>query len=365
MIRFDPQPSRAELPERMPSPFVLPPHPLAMRAAEALKRDLSGLDLATLDRPGAGKMFGVLVVADTAGQLGYLQAFSGMLEGRWEVAGFAPPTFDAQAKDAFWPAFEAQLDEDDLREEELERRLSEAGDDALRDQLAALRAERADRSRRNWIKVTDTYRLTNARAEVRTVTELFSPLPPPGAAGDCAGPKLLAEAYRRGLKPIAFAEFWWGAPSTDGVRTAGVFAPACDRRCRVVLPFMLEGVEVEAMPPPSEEEDRIEILFEDEWLLVAWKPVGLPSKPGGRGRDSLLSRIRRTVPTAGLAFALEADRSGLVVVAKDSDSLATLQRSFGTGASAITAARVSLVHPRSAERLELSCPEFLTTPTGE
>ena len=93
---FDPQPALDELPRRVPSPFATPPHPLALRASRELARTVPAL--------AEGKMFGVLVVRDRGGRVGYLRAFSGMLDGRWDVPGFVGPAFDAAARDAFWPA---------------------------------------------------------------------------------------------------------------------------------------------------------------------------------------------------------------------------------------------------------------------
>src|SRR5689334_13714678 len=108
---FDPQPSSpdrsrgAGLPDRVPSPFAMPPHPLALRAIEQLRRDASRFDQLASD----GKMFGVLVVADADGRIGFLRAFSGMLGGTWFVDGYAPPVFDYAARESFWPAGEAEL----------------------------------------------------------------------------------------------------------------------------------------------------------------------------------------------------------------------------------------------------------------
>ena len=96
---FEPPPQASELPVRMPSPFAVPPHPLALRAIREL--EIAGLN--------EGKMFGVLVVRDAEGRFGYLCAFSGMLEGSWDRAGFVGPVFDVAARDAFWPAGEAEL----------------------------------------------------------------------------------------------------------------------------------------------------------------------------------------------------------------------------------------------------------------
>ena len=116
------------LPARFPSPFAVPPHPIARHAAEFLVADLRagrlGVDARHLDAPASdtdpsagGKMFGVLVVRAPDGRLGYLRAFSGMLAGAWSVPGFVPPLFDTAARDAMWPAGQAAL-----RKHELELR---------------------------------------------------------------------------------------------------------------------------------------------------------------------------------------------------------------------------------------------------
>ncbi|MFL5345474.1 MAG: RluA family pseudouridine synthase, partial [Hyalangium sp.] len=139
---FDPQPAPSEVPARLASPFAPgPPHSLARRAAEELQQRLrrgelaDGLDLGDLDKPGRGKMFGVLVVAGPDGRVGYLRGFSGMIEGRWRVGGFAPPLFDLEARDAFWPAVEAELHALDDRHAEL---LQGAEPVALRARLSEL-----------------------------------------------------------------------------------------------------------------------------------------------------------------------------------------------------------------------------------
>ncbi|HEY4058807.1 MAG TPA: RluA family pseudouridine synthase [Kofleriaceae bacterium] len=104
-----------EVPSRFPSPFAMPPAPVAKRAARELVAALPsmGVDVAALHAEGGGKMFGVLVVRDAAGKLGYLRAFSGML-GEWQRGGFAPPLFDTAARDAMWPAGQAVLREHEV-----------------------------------------------------------------------------------------------------------------------------------------------------------------------------------------------------------------------------------------------------------
>ncbi|HEY0254816.1 MAG TPA: hypothetical protein VGC41_24990, partial [Kofleriaceae bacterium] len=88
-----------EAPDVMPSPFAVPAHPIALAAIARLPEPLLR----------EGKMFGVLVVRDRDGRVGFCKAFSGMLEGSWHREGFVGPAFDEAARDAFWPAGEAGL----------------------------------------------------------------------------------------------------------------------------------------------------------------------------------------------------------------------------------------------------------------
>jgi tRNA pseudouridine32 synthase/23S rRNA pseudouridine746 synthase len=93
--------SGLEAPARFPSPFDdTGPHALARRAAEPLLARLRagtiapGVSTDVLRRAEGGKMFGVLVVRTTRGDLGALHAISGQLDRAWEVPGFVPPAFD-------------------------------------------------------------------------------------------------------------------------------------------------------------------------------------------------------------------------------------------------------------------------------
>jgi tRNA pseudouridine32 synthase/23S rRNA pseudouridine746 synthase len=327
---FEPGPAPGELPARLASPFAGgPPHPLARRAAEALQARLRrgdiapGIDAGVLEVPGGGKMFGVLVVAAEDGRIGYLQAFSGMLGGRWHVEGFAPPLFDPAERDTFWPEGQAELRALELRHAD------------PREGRAEVEHLRAERSRQLWRRLTDSYVLPNARGARQSLTSLFEPEAPPGGAGDCAAPKLFAWAYRHRLRPLALAEFWWGA----GERLAGGYYPACQGKCGKVLPYMLEGLDVEPPPPGSTgpvplAEPRC--VFEDAWLLVVDKPPGLPSAPGrhARQRDSVLVRFEARAAegaTLAVVHALDTEASGLVLLAKDAETLAALRRQLARG----------------------------------
>jgi len=369
------------LPARMPSPFGAP-HALAVRAAQLVRAEVGALGL---ERDG--KMFGVLVVRDGA-RVGFLRAFSGMIGGQWQLPGFAPPVFDRAARDAFWIAGERELDaladelaqldtridpargavaEHDARADALrathrerrdhrhalrattadrhaldqqsrhdgaERRALAAAREPLVASLAELERmrrglvdDRAARSREMLRRIFATYRLANARGEVRALTELFAPAEPPGGAGDCAAPKLLAHAYALGLAPIALAEFWIGAPA--GGRRDGDFYPPCRGKCGPVLGHMLAGLDVDDAPRfASDPEAALEHVYEDAWLVVVAKPAGLLSVPGKAGRDSVLVRLRGQHPALTLVHRLDLDTSGLLVAAKDPHTHTALQAQF-------------------------------------
>jgi tRNA pseudouridine32 synthase/23S rRNA pseudouridine746 synthase len=405
---FDPQPVPGSVPARMPSPFAAgTPHPLAVRAADALRAELASGLAERLGLARDGKMFGVLVVADRAGRIGWLRGFSGMVDRTWALPGFVPPAFDLAARDAFWIGGEAGLDElaariaaIDVRLEPMRRELATvlARQSAERDQMralhrdarsaralgraatgdaaalavfdrqsnqhtsardhqkvqhraeraaleepiaalvqerAALDGERAARSRVLLVRIHDTYLLADARGERRALRDLFAPNEPPGGAGDCAAPKLLAYAYAHDLRPLALAEMWCGAPPPTGDRRDGVFYPACRGKCGPILGHMLAGLDAEAAPTFGE--DAVDpaapsTLFEDAWLAVVAKPVGLLSVPGRSSRaDSVLARLRLRYPDATgpvLVHRLDLDTSGVMLAARDQATYAALQRQF-------------------------------------
>jgi len=185
-------------------------------------------------------------------------------------------------------------------------------------------------------RIHDTYEVPNARGERRLLRALFPHGEPPSGAADCAAPKLLAHAQALGLRPLALAEFWWGAPPPSGGRVSGAFYPACRDKCGPLLPFMLEGLNVAPprafAPPPSPTHD-LRVLFEDASLVIIDKPHGLLSVPGREASltDSVLTRMRARYPRATgplLVHRLDLDTSGLLVAALDLRTHAALQRQF-------------------------------------
>jgi len=98
------------LPTKFTFPFYYEPHALAKLATIELQAYLnakSGWDAkfgllteSTVD--AIGKMFGVLVVKDEKGQLGYLSAVSGKLFDSNEHSAFVPPVYDKVVVDSFF-----------------------------------------------------------------------------------------------------------------------------------------------------------------------------------------------------------------------------------------------------------------------
>jgi len=108
-ISFGTEFQEFSLPERFTFPFYYDVHPLAQHAVSLLQQRLEiedfghdfGLD--RQERLGAiGKMFGVLVVQNAAGELGYLAAFSGKLGNSNAHEGFVPPVFDLLETQGFF-----------------------------------------------------------------------------------------------------------------------------------------------------------------------------------------------------------------------------------------------------------------------
>ncbi|MDG1752461.1 MAG: RluA family pseudouridine synthase [Thalassotalea sp.] len=128
------------LPERFTFPFYYQPHSLALIAAKELQQHLnnqcewqhdfgypanqSSPSQTTNNQSSVnqanngdviGKMFGVLVVKNSCGELGYLSAFSGKIANQNILPHFVPPVFDMLQKDSFF--LEKQLVINDISQQ--------------------------------------------------------------------------------------------------------------------------------------------------------------------------------------------------------------------------------------------------------
>ena len=107
------------LPQRLNDPLDYLPHPLCKAAAAEVFRYLHAQTgwAAELE---AGKMFGVLIVRDNGGRIGFLAAFSGNLDCRNDHDYFVPPVYDMLEPDGFFRRGEARISAINRRIAELE-----------------------------------------------------------------------------------------------------------------------------------------------------------------------------------------------------------------------------------------------------
>ncbi|MGX7653781.1 RluA family pseudouridine synthase [Shewanella putrefaciens] len=419
------------LPQRFTFPFYYEPHPLCVIAANELQHHLEtqndwqhnfGL---TGELTGAiGKMFGVLLVQDPQGEVGYLSAFSGKLAEQNHWPRFVPPVFDMLAKDNFfhaenlqinqineqllalenhpdiprlsselnaeqaqaqaklaahrqviidgrqsrkaqrhqlavqWAAnptdetlrenavTEAKLSQESINEKNQLRDIKHYWDERinavsqaltqLTDKRDALRLQRKQLSAALQQKLFEQYRFLNIRGAEKSLNGIFKgtvELTPPAGSGECAAPKLLHYAFKHGLKPLAIAEFWWGAPPKSEIRQHKQFYPACLRKCQPILGHMLDGLVVDDNPllmNPAEGK-TLSILYQDEAMAIVNKPAEFLSVPGKEIEDSVYSRMRQTFPNATgplIVHRLDMSTSGLMVIALTKDAHKQLQKQF-------------------------------------
>ncbi|MCM1078408.1 MAG: RluA family pseudouridine synthase [Bacteroidales bacterium] len=399
---FFPLDTRHALPDKLNCPFYYRPHPLCMHAATAVQEEIRRMTVWNSD-VGTGKMFGVLVVSDGAGNTGYLRAYSGQVFGRADWHGWVPAVFDYLQPDGYFSVHEAEISalnaeiaglESSPRhlldcaalakaKEEGERRIAayrefmadsklrraarrasgENGEALNREsqfQKAELRRmkfsvkeslrpleetvaaydlrlaerkllrKRLSDSLQRWL--FDRFVMLNGRGERRSLTEIFSATPvgvPPSGTGECCAPKLLQHAFLHGYRPLAIAEFWWGESPVGEIRRHGEYYPACQGKCKPVLDFMLQGVEVEENPLLLQE-DRTElpVVFEDRWLLAVDKPAGMLSVPGKGRRLSAQDILSSDSVPVYACHRLDMQTSGILLFAKTEEMQRTVQGMF-------------------------------------
>ena len=408
------------LPKKFTFPFYYDPHPLCLLAAEELQQYLKtqvewhhpfGIEG---DKKGAiGKMFGVLLVKNKQGEVGYLSAFSGKLANQNHLPKFVPPVFDMLDENSFFnqknfeinqfnkiisrlernpniEAYKQQLDleiensktaiktyrdnmikarklrkqqrvnakenmmqdEFNLFNEQLAKesvnaknqlrdlkffwdgRIKEAKlrYQLLTDEIKQVKAQRKTLSASLQRKLFKQYRFLNIAGKEKNLLDIFD-LTPPAGAGECAAPKLLQYAFTQQMKPLAMAEFWWGASPKSAIRKHQNFYPACNGKCQPILGHMLEGMQVDDNPLlVNLAEDKIlEIIYEDEVMLVINKPAELLSVAGKNIQDSVYQRIKHSYPQATgplIVHRLDMSTSGLMMIALTKEAHKNLQRQF-------------------------------------
>ena len=407
--RFAADVSGISLPERFTFPFHYVPHPLCEAAAAQVLQYVDGR-AEWQPELRQGKMLGVLVVRDTAGELGFLAAFSGNLAGAVHHSYFVPPVYDLLQPDGEFKRGEAEITAINheitaleaneqlhhlhscLQQAECQRdaelaayREVMARDKQKRDEarqqgtlapaeqqrlIAESQFQKAElkRLRRRWEaeildiqqklddrlshindlkqkrkalsealqgRIFRLFVVQNARGERLDLMEVFNryygeAVLPPSGAGECCAPRLLQYAYVQGLKPLCMAEFWYGDSPVGEVRHHGHYYPACSSKCKPILSFMLQGLDVEPNPLEESPDVPIEVLYEDEWLLAVNKPAGVLSAPGKLDVDSLPQLLMRERPGTQLhvVHRLDMATSGVLLLAKSMEMCTTLQQLF-------------------------------------
>ena len=240
-------------------------------------------------------------------------------------------------------------------------------------QIQELKAERKVRSAALQQQLFEQFRMLNYRGEAITLCDIFEQTvhkTPPAGAGECAAPKLLQQAYLHHWKPIAMAEFWWGNSPRNEVRHHGYYYPACKGKCEPILRHMLQGLEVEANPMQQEAErgnEKLNIVYEDQWLLIINKPAGMLSVPGKERQTSIYDLARKAYPEAEgpmIVHRLDMATSGLLIIAKDKKTHQHLQAQFKN--RSIRKKYIALLDgivPEDEGTIELSlCPNPLDRP---
>lgn len=399
------------LPELFTYPFCYTPHPLCILASQEVQAYLKQ-QVQWQEELAKGKMFGVLVVKDEQENIGYLAAYSGILNGSNKHPFFVPPVYDLLDPQGFFKLEEKKISDlnlhitqllsapDYLQSKQALATLEKEAEEALRtakkemieskrkrDELRAtdlseernqsliresqhqkasykrlerawkerieqcrktaeayeepIRQAKAERKQRSALlqqQLFEQFDMLNAKGERKNLCRIFQETrqsTPPAGAGECAAPKLLQYAYTKGYRPIAMAEFWWGASPKTEVREHGQFYPACKGKCEPILGHMLQGLEVE--PDPLKQKLRntsrqaIDIIYEDQWLVAVNKPAGMLSVPGKSDAASVYQCMKERYPEADgplTVHRLDMDTSGIMLIAKTKEVHQALQAAF-------------------------------------
>ena len=305
-----------ERPQRFTYPFCYEPHPLCREAAAEVQQYIAAHEEIRSDAD-RGKMFGVLVVESSDG-LAFLAAYSGLLAGRNNWDYFVPPVYDAQQPDGHFKTTEREI--------------------SLATHLSPLTSKQMSQELQLWL--FHQYQLLNAHGETKDLVDIWQsyysrpkllqkfPLPP-GGTGDCCAPKLLQYAYQHGLKPVCMAEFWWGAATKEELRQHLNYYPACRGKCKPILTWMLQGLDVDPDPETlGLQHLEIPTVYEDNDLLVIDKPSGILSVPGRIEDYSVETVMRERYPDSIVAHRLDMGTSGLLIVAKNGEAYRILQQQF-------------------------------------
>lgn len=317
------------------------------------------------ERPD-GQMFGILVCTDSNGNEVILKAFSGQFRSVWNIPGWAPPLLSESEFARLTEKTDKAIHELTAQIESLEKQITscstepcggrtepekmpELGTAEIHEKLRALKKQRRAASKSSMeeifalykvpvlsaLETVETYTWANPkngksypRYKLRPALEYKSIFPfyngngtqsggrdsgrshgklPPTGAGECCAPKLIAQAYSLGLRPVSLAEFYYGENPLSGEKVHKQFYEPCDEKCAPLLPAML----------------GLKVLYQDDAIVVVEKPSGLLSVPG-RGaekQDCVVNRVKFLFGgDIGWCDTLKGERGGTIDASVSTDS---------------------------------------------
>ena len=169
--------------------------------------------MSSVDRPGHGKMLGVLICQEAAtGRALVLKAFSGQFLGDWNVPGWAPPLahlrhtsprYAAAVSGIFAHSHLVSTAQADVAEAKTATAKREA-----QARLEAAREARRCKSHELFNAIQRSYRLTGSDGAEATIKEAYFPALPtpasgkregafaaiPAGVGDCVAPKVCSHS---------------------------------------------------------------------------------------------------------------------------------------------------------------------------
>lgn len=231
--------SRVDIPKKLNNPFGLYIPEIGRIAAKEFQEFIASESQAWAHDFGIqkGKMFGVLVVLKEDNSYSYLGTVSGKFNGNTTCDNFIPSVFDDSADDFFINKGMTELTD-------ICNQIKQTNNQTEINDLTEYRKLKSYALQQQLFK---NYQFLNILGIEKNVFQIFkgsSQGNPPSAAGECAAPKLLQYALKHRLRPIAIAEFWWGNPPKNKEREHKAFYPACKNKCRPILEYMLNDMEL-------------------------------------------------------------------------------------------------------------------------
>ena len=123
------------------------------------------------------------------------------------------------------------------------------------------------------------------------------------------------------------AEFWWGDSPKNEIRQHGYYYPSCKGKCEPILQHMLQGLKVDENPLLNSihEDEELEIVYEDEWLVVVNKPAGIVCTEDKREKKNIIRFLNYPVRVTYIGR-LDKDSHGLLLMTNNGDIINKMMR---------------------------------------